>query len=204
MRKLENGGMVCSAIMFFLVLFQQPGISQSAMPEVLLRGSIREQMDYIQEKTRIYEDYRAIREDMFRQIKNNTLDSLLSARNEISGLKNKMEAGISDIDSLNNQVGLLKDDLEKITKTKNSISLLGIQTDKGVYNTIMLSVITILAVLLIIGFLTFKRNRTVTLNTRKEIDDLKKEFEAYRKACREAREKMSMAHFNELKRLRGA
>ena len=91
-----------------------------------------------------------------------------------------------------------------MTKAKNSISFLGIQTGKGVYNTIMWSIIAILAVLLIIGFLTFKRNRTVTLITRKEIEDLKKEFEAYRKASREAREKMSMAHFNELKRLRGA
>ena len=204
MLKLNNGGKICSVLLLFLVFFHQSGKSQTSMPEVLLKGSIREQLDFIQEKTRIYEDYRAIREDMFRQIKNNALDSLRSARNEITTLKNEMKAGTVEIDSLNNQVGSLKADLDKMTKTKNSISFLGIQTGKGVYNTIMWSIIAILAVLLIIGFLTFKRNRTVTLITRKEIEDLKKEFEAYRKASREAREKMSMAHFNELKRLRGA
>jgi uncharacterized membrane protein (DUF106 family) len=44
----------------------------------------------------------------------------------------------------------------------------------------------------------------VTAHTKKECEELKKEFEAYQKASREAREKMSMTHFNELKRLRGA
>jgi hypothetical protein len=180
------------------------GKGQSGIPEVLVNGSIREQLDYIQEKTRIYEDYRAIREDMFRLIKKNALDSLKAARNEITALNNKMKDGASDIDSLNSEVGSLKADLDKMTRTKNSISLLGIQIGKIAYNTIMWSVITVLVVLLATGFLTFKRNRKVTLNTRKEMDELKKEFEAYRQASREAREKMSMAHFNELKRLRGA
>jgi hypothetical protein len=37
----------------------------------------------------------------------------------------------------------------------------------------------------------------------KDLSDLKNEFEAYRKSAREAREKMSMEHFNEMKRLKG-
>ena len=180
------------------------GRSQSNIPEVLVNGSLREQLDYIQEKTRIYEDYRAIREDMFRLIRRNALDSLQSAKNDIISLRNEIKTGASNIDSLNSEVSETKADLEKMTKTKNSIRLMGIQIDKIVYNTIMWSVIAILVILLSTGYLTFKRNRTVTMNTRKEIDELKKEFEAYKKASREAREKMSMAHFNELKKLRGA
>ena len=113
MLKLNNGGKICSVLLLFLVSFHQSGKGQTSMPEVLLKGSIREQLDFSQEKKRIYEDYRAIREDMFRQIKNNALDSLGSARNEISALKNEMKAGTSEIDSLNNQVGSLKADLDK-------------------------------------------------------------------------------------------
>jgi hypothetical protein len=60
-----------------------------------------------------------------------------------------------------------------------------------------------LATLLIMGFMAFKRNLIVTKNIRKDLEALKTEFEAYRKSSREAREKMSMDHFNELKRLRG-
>lgn len=204
MRKFNNGGLVCSAILFFLVFFQQPGISQTDMPEILLRGSIREQMDFVEEKTRIYEDYRAIREDMFQKIKRNALDSLNSAKIEITVLKNNINEGKSGIDTLNAEIVSLRTDLEQVTRTKNSMSLFGLEIGKTVYNTILWMIIGILAVLLVTGFLSFKRNRAVTLNTKKEIDELKKEFEAYRKASREAREKMSMAHFNEVKRLRGA
>ncbi len=71
-------------------------------------------------------------------------------------------------------------------------------------NAVMWTIIAVLAGILAVGFLVFKRNHVVTTHTKKEIEDLKREFEAYRKASREAREKMSMAHFNELKKLRGA
>jgi len=90
-----------------------------------------------------------------------------------------------------------------MTKTKDSIKFVGISLNKIVYNTIMWLIVAVLAGLLSIGFLVFKRNLSITIHTKKEFEDLKKEFEAYRKASREAREKMSMAHFNELKRLRG-
>jgi uncharacterized membrane-anchored protein YhcB (DUF1043 family) len=65
---------------------------------------------------------------------------------------------------------------------------------------------TILAALLaalVLGFLAFKRNMMVLSDTKKEFQDLKDEFEAYRKTSREAREKMTMAHFLELKKLKG-
>jgi chromosome segregation ATPase len=204
MRKFNNNGIIYSVILFFLIFFQQPGKSQSAVPEMLLKGSIREQMDYIQEKTRIYEDYRAIREDMFQKMKSNSIDSLKSARNEIAVLKNYLGKGNASIDSLNSEIVSIKADLDKITRTKNSLGFLGMEINKSVYNSILWTVIAVLIVLLVTGFITFKRNRMVTMQTRKEMDELKKEFEAYRKASREAREKMSMAHFNELKRLRGA
>jgi uncharacterized membrane-anchored protein YhcB (DUF1043 family) len=91
-----------------------------------------------------------------------------------------------------------------MTKTKNSISLMGIEINKLAYNAVMWIIIAVLAGILAVGFLVFKRNHVVTTHTKKEFEDLKREFEAYRKASREAREKMSMAHFNELKKLRGA
>jgi hypothetical protein len=180
------------------------GHAQTTMPEMLLKGTLKEQMDYVQDKTRIYEDYRAIREDMFQKIKGNALDSLKAAKAQINGLKNNTRVLNLKIDSLNASVGTIKADLDQMTKTKNSISLLGIQINKVAYNAVLWTIIAVLAGLLTVGFMAYKRNHRVTSNTRKEFEELKKEFEAYRKASREAREKMSMTHFNELKKLRGA
>ena len=44
---------------------------------------MKEQLNYIEEKTRIYENYRAIREDMFQKLKGNISDTLSSANNKI-------------------------------------------------------------------------------------------------------------------------
>jgi uncharacterized protein HemX len=193
------------ALLVGLILFFIPySAGQTTMPEMLVNGSIIDQMNYIQEKTRIYEDYRAIREDMFQQLKKNAIDSLKEAKTEIKLLKNDARQLNLKIDSLNGSIETFQNNLDQMTKTKNSISIFGLEINKTVYNGVLWTIIAILAALLGIGFLAFKKNRAVTIHTRKEIEELKKEFEAYRKASREAREKMSMAHFNELKKLRGA
>ena len=53
---------------------------QSSMPEILDTGTIQEQFDYLDERTRIYNNFRAIREDMFQKIRSNTIDSLTTAK----------------------------------------------------------------------------------------------------------------------------
>ena len=204
MGKSEYTGIRLVLLFALMTIFPLVAESQTSMPETLLKGTLKEQMDYVQDKTRIYEEYRAVREDMFQKIKVNSIDSLNKAKAEINNLRLTATARNITIDSLNTSIETVKTDLEKMTKTKNSIKLIGIEINKVAYNAFMWILIAALAGLLAIGFLAFKRNHTVTAQTKKEIEELKKEFEAYRKASREAREKMSMAHFNELKKLRGA
>lgn len=179
------------------------GISQTTIPEILEKGTIPEQMNYLEEKTRIYENYRAIREDMFQLAKKNALDSLLKAKNRIHESLILNKSLNSRIDSLNSKLGKTQDQLNEMTRTKNSISVLGIGMNKIAYNSLMWTIIAVLILLLAIGFLAFKRNRVVTVSTKKELAELKSEFEAYRTKSRLDREKMSMDHFNEIKKLKG-
>jgi chromosome segregation ATPase len=204
MGKMNFAGIRIAFAFGLMTMFPFTGHAQTAMPDMLLNGTLKEQMDYVQEKTRIYEDYRAIREDMFQKIKSNALDSLKAAKTEISGLKSNKRSLNLTIDSLNASVGTIRTDLDKMTKTKNSIRLLGLEINKVAYNAVLWTIIAVLAGLFTAGFLAYQRNHRVTAHTRKECEELKKEFEAYRKASREAREKMSMTHFNELKKIRGA
>jgi hypothetical protein len=179
------------------------GISQTAIPDVLEKGTLPDQMNYLEEKTRIYENYRAIREDIFQLAKKNAVDSLAKAKNkivELAGIRRNLNIRI---DSLNNSLGKTKDQLEEMTSTKNSIRVIGIEMNKIAYNSLMWTVIAILLFLLGVGFLAFKRNRVVTIETKKELAELKSEFETYRTKTRLEREKMSMDHFNEIKRLKG-
>ena len=178
-------------------------LCQTTSPEVLEKGTLKEQMNYIEEKTRIYEDFRAIREDMFQKIKVNSIDSLAAARNRITGLLGMTGTLNQRIDSLNSSLAGTKESLQEMTRTKNNIKVLGIEINKVAYNTIMWTIAGALLLLLGIGFLAFKRNLAVTRNTKKDYNELKTEYENYRQKSRLEREKMSMDHFNELKRLKG-
>jgi hypothetical protein len=176
---------------------------QSAMPDVLLKNSIKEQIKYINEKTLIYEGYRAIREDMFQKLTVNFSDTLSGTTARINHLNTMVSELRHEADSLKAELETTKSSLETAVTTKNSIRLFGREVNKTSYNAIMWLTIIILAVILGIVFLTLKRSLAITHNTKKELKDLNDEFQAYKKTAREAREKMSMDHFNELKRLKG-
>lgn len=176
---------------------------QTTMPDVLIQNGLKEQLNYIEEHTRIYENYRAIREDMFQKLKGNISDTLSSANNKIAILNTTVSGLKQTIDSLDSALETTNTRLENMTRTKNSISVLGMEVAKVTYNMIMWLIIIGLAFILAIGFVVFKRNLSVLLTIKKELSELKDEFQAYRKTSREAREKLSMDHFNEIKRLKG-
>lgn len=179
------------------------GYGQTVIPPELSNSSIKEQLNYLEQKTRIYEFYRAIREDMFQKIKVNVNDTLTVANNTNLLLRTERAELRLSIDSLNVLLESTKASLDEMTRTKNSIKVLGLEVNKNTYNSILWFIVAGLLGILAIGFLAFKRNLKITSNTRKELEDLKKEFEAYRKTTREAREKMSMSHFLEIKKLKG-
>ncbi len=189
-------------VVILLIAFMRVN-SQATLPDDLIKNPLKDQLKYLEERTRIYENYRAIREDMFQKIKENVTDTVTSAKKKISEL-NRVTISLNQrIDTLNSHLKITKSMLDDMTATKNSIKVLGIEVNKNSYNGIMWTIIIGLIGVLVFGFLAFRRNMLVTHNTKKELIELKDEFETYRKTSREAREKMSMDHFNEIRRLKG-
>lgn len=177
--------------------------AQTVIPPELSNSTIKEQLNYIEQKTRIYEFYRAIREDMFQKIKTNISDTLTAAGNTNLLLRKERSELKLTIDSLNTLLESTNTSLAEMTRTKNSIEVIGIEINKSSYNSVMWIIVGGLLVILAFGFLAFKRNLLITTNRKKELDELKNEYETYRKTTREAREKMSMEHFKEIQRLKG-
>lgn len=200
---MSNLGYRIIMIITALILVVIKGNSQTSLPEELTKNSIDEQIKYLEDKTRIYENYRAIREDMFQKINRNIRDTITADKNNINELNNLTSALRATYDSLNIILETTTANLKEMTTTKNSIKVLGIEVNKVTYNTIMWTIILILVSLLSVGFIIFKRNLFITIRTGKELQELKEEFEAYRQSSRIAREKMQLDHFNEIKKLKG-
>jgi hypothetical protein len=200
MKQLQIRGVFILAVIVFSVI---KVTGQVTMPDVLLKSSLKDQYNYIEEHTRIYEDYRAIREDMFQKLKRNVSDTLSSINIKIAGLNKTVSELNRTIDTLRTNLASTHTRLEEITSTKNSIKVIGLEINKLTYNNIMWTILLVLIAVLLLGFLVFKRNLSTVFNCKKEFQDLKVEFETYRKTSREAREKLTMDHFNEIKRLKG-
>jgi len=187
----------------FLLIGTVSSNCQTTLPEELKEGTIPEQLKYLDDHSRIYENYRAIREDMYRTFSRNTLDTLKNAKSQINGLVIYNTSLKNRIDSLNKSLEVSVNELNEKTRTKNSIGVLGLEVNKKVYNTLMWLIVAVLVFLLITGFLSFKQNRIITLRTRNDLNALKKEFEDYHTKTRLEREKMNIEHFNEIKKLKG-
>jgi hypothetical protein len=179
------------------------GIGQYSIPEILEQGTLREQMNYLEDKTRIYENYRAIREDMFQMIKRNAVDSLSNVQVQLNILAGMNKNLLVRIDSITISLTDTKTLLEEAVSTKEDIRVFGMDLNKIAYNSIMWIIVGILLFLLGLGFLVFKRNLTVMLRTKKDLEELKSEFEVYRQKKRIEIEKLGMDHFNEIRKLKG-
>lgn len=200
MRKILNK---TGTVVIFLLTIVATTLAQDGLPEVFKEGTISEQLQYLNERTRIYENYRAIREDMYRSVSRNTLDTLARSKSRIAALMAQTNTLDNRIDSLNKRLEAMALELEEKTRTKNSIRVIGIDVNKTTYNSVMWILVAALIFLLVIGYLTFRVNRTITVGTKKDLNDLKAEFEQYRTQSRLEREKMAIEHFNEMKRFKG-
>lgn len=175
---------------------------QAKMPEELTTATIPGQINYVEDHTRIYDNFRAIREDIYQKLNKNILDSLTAEKNKVAELKNNTAALDSKTDSLNVLLASTRQQLEEVTATKNKIRVLGLEINKTAYNAIMWILVGGLILLMAIGFMIFKRNLVVLLRTEKDLKELKEEFAAYRQSSRIAREKVEMDLFRANQKLK--
>jgi len=176
---------------------------QTKIPDELTNSTIQEQINYIEDHTRIYENFRAIREDIYQKMNRNFLDTLLAEKTRIKELRDITSGLNHQTDSLGVLLSETRGNLANVTDTKNRIRVLGLDLKKGVYNTIMWTITGGLVFLLVIGFLIFKRNYVVLLRTEKDLAELKEEFATYRQTSRLAREKVEMDLFRANQKLKG-
>jgi hypothetical protein len=176
---------------------------QTKMPDELTTATIRGQIEYVEDHTRIYDNFRAIREDIYQKLNKNIIDSLTAEKTRVEQLKGSTEALNGSADSLKVLLASTRQQLDEVTATKNKIRILGLEINKTAYNTIMWILVGGLILLMAIGFLIFKRNLVVLLRTEKDLRDLKEEFAAYKQSSRLAREKVEMDLFRANQKLKG-
>ncbi len=169
---------------------------------VLDSASLEAQLEYLQQKTRVYDEFRAIRDDVFRKAKKNAIDSLNVQKLEVARLNSEISEREFEIETLNTNLSRTKVERDQAIRTKDSFVFFGMETQKGVYNMIMWILVLGFLSGSVLLFILFKRSYVVTTQTRSELESIQGEFEEYRKSSREKYEKLVISHHNDLMKMK--
>lgn len=190
------------AIAFGIFLFSITVSGQSSALAVQDTATLEQQFKYIQEKTRIYEGYRAIRNDVYLKMQNNALDSLNQHILNEQRLRSELDESNAEINTLKSDLDQVKEERNEAIRNRDSMNFLGINISKTVYNSVLWFVILGLAILVTILFISFRRAHTVTRETKEELNTLQEKYDNHQKSSREKYEKLVVAHHNELMKLK--
>jgi hypothetical protein len=156
--------------------------------------SIADQFQFAIDKSSNFQDYKVIKQSWVFRLKSNTLDTLSNLKTNLKASKDLVQEKTALIESLKGDLNISQSELLK----KNSFSFFGIMVSKAGYDSIMWSII--LGLLVGLGFMIvlFRRSFTVISQTKKDLNDIKDEFEIYRKKALKSKEEAVRQLYDEL------
>ncbi len=166
------------------------------------KGSIEDQFRTIFETSSRYQDFKVVKEVSLNSLRTNVLDTLKKLRATLNNSNNTIAAHKSNMDSVKAQLKSTNDKLDNTFKEKNSIRFLGILMSKEAYSRTMWIIIGLLAIVLVIFIILFKRSNKVTIQNKQDLQETRDEFEKFRKRALQREQELSRNHLAELNKYR--
>jgi hypothetical protein len=187
-----------------LLLFSFNAVAQNSQKNdgkgSLNSGTIQSQFDYLYKKSPKWEDYKSVKINNLFKFKNNVSDSLKLGREKLQTANTTITTQKSEIETLKTDLGTTNENLTSVTEEKDSISFLGIPMSKTGYNTILWSIIGVLAAATALFIGKFQRSNVVTVDARKSKAEIEEEFESYRQRSIEREQKLRRELQDEINR----
>jgi hypothetical protein len=185
-------------IAFVLVVSFQKATAQIATGTFLDKSSIENQFNTVLNSSSRYEDSKIIKEGWMYILKTHVNDTIRNLQKDLHKAQQTFLAKDAVIDSLKKELAQTEELYQSTKEEKNNLNILGISFHKTTYNSLMWTIIFGLLFLLVILILLYRKNNAVTIQTRKDLDELKLEYEAHRKKALEREEKLSRQYLDEL------
>lgn len=166
------------------------------------KGSIEDQFRTIIETSSRYQDFKVVKEVSLNSLRTNVLDTLKKLRATLNNSNNTIAGHQANMDSVKAQLKSTNDKLENTFKEKNSIRFLGILMSKEAYSRTMWVIIGLLAIVLVIFIILFKRSNKITIQNKQDLQETRDEFEKFRKRALQREQELSRNHLAELNKYR--
>jgi hypothetical protein len=152
--------------------------------------SIENQFEEIYKKSNSYEAYKIIKKRYYQDLKQNTIDSLKQSKKIISDKEHLLFTQKNKLEKDSILLSKTTLELKKSIKREKSISFLGILVSKKIYNLLLWGIVIILLMSLSLFIVKFIRNNRITKTAQRNVIDLEKEFELFRKKSVQREQKL--------------
>jgi flagellar biosynthesis chaperone FliJ len=196
MKKIVLTGLLISALGFA----QENRTSEPANP-------INTQFQEIIDNSNNFKEYKVVKESDLKKLQANTDTYITELDERITQLEKNVAMEQEAQEPLQKQLSAANASVEKLGEEKASISVLGILIEKTVYNMIVWSIVAILAIVLIVIYLQFKKGHAVTSHAKSELATAEAELEELRRKSIEEKQQLGRQlqdERNKLSRLRTA
>lgn len=152
--------------------------------------TLNESFAGMMQKYSTYEQYKVIPIVKLNEFWSVVVDSVQTKDRDISQLNGQIVALNAMIDSLKSDLNSVKASLETSQAVNTEIAFLGISFDKTVYHVLVWTIIILLAALAVMAYLMYIRGNGLTTRFKKDLDQLRQEYDEHRDKSREAQVKL--------------
>ncbi len=177
-------------LLAFTLLFIISNVQSQTTKQFIDSGSVNNQFENLIKNSNKYQDYKVVKLNWLLKLKSNINDSILASKEDILNATYTINKQKKVIDSLNTSFSTTKNEIATLKTQITTISFLGIDFEKGLFKTIMLSIIGGLVLFLLFFISKFKQSISVTKQTKSNLKEVEDEYEEHRKKALEREQKV--------------
>lgn len=162
------------------------------------KSPVEDQFKYVYKKSNDFEEFKMIKRWHFSRLKSHVLDTINNLKLDLISSNLVIDSRDITIDSLITANSTVHSKLDAAILEKESLSWLGMDMKKGAYNSLVWTIIAILAAGITTVFMLYNRSNIITIANRKDLAEVRMEFEAFRKRALEREEGIVRKFHNEL------
>ena len=152
--------------------------------------TLEDQFTDVMESSNRYKNYKVIKVGLMNDLQKSVIDTVAGLRNTIIENQSTIRSLESRIDSLQLNTQKLSDDLALSKKKENGMEVFGMIVQKGVYQTILWSIIGFLIFLTLIIFFRYRKSNAVTKEALTKLEETEAEFESHRQRALEREQQL--------------
>ncbi len=196
--KLFAKFLVLPLLFINLFVFSQTNSNDAS----LKNGTIEEQFEYVLKKSSNYQNYKVVKRSSLNTLKSHVIDSLKKEKRALIESKVLIEKQKKDYLSLQQELQNINEQLNEVTKSKDTIKLLGIPLKRDTFKTLIWSLLFILAFALLYFVYLFKNSNKITQQSLTDYNELENEYNTSRARALEREQVLNRKLQDELNKLK--